>query len=163
MKLFFQDRDAADSPLAAQLRIDWVPYIAASPVNEYATGPTLGAMVDTTSGIVGRKLKHFSGYMVRLLHGLVRAHEVGRRAAPALARSLRGEREGEQTQAAGSGQVPGPVGRLGVWVRCGPTRRRREPVAHQDGAQPSGNPSPRTPRTTDTTSGRCRSCWAMRT
>ena len=64
VKLFFKDKDATDAALAEQLHIDWVPFVGAPPVDEQAIDPTLRTQVSVNAGMVWRRVKHFSGYMV---------------------------------------------------------------------------------------------------
>lgn len=62
--LTFRDRKATNEELAALMTVLWVPERGATPVNEALTDPTLRARVNTASGTITRRVKHFSGYLV---------------------------------------------------------------------------------------------------
>lgn len=62
--LQFRDQTASDSTLAELLNVLWVPPGGAEPIDERATDPTLRTYVNTRSGTIIRRIKHFSGYLV---------------------------------------------------------------------------------------------------
>ena len=64
VQLFFRDRSASDAALASQLSIFWSAGPGMPGVDETLTDPTLKVQINTSAGMVWRRIKHFTGYLV---------------------------------------------------------------------------------------------------
>ena len=66
VQLFFRDRAASDAMLAASLNILWSAAPGVPGVNEALLDPSLNVQVNSSAGMVWRRIKHFSGDLVAL-------------------------------------------------------------------------------------------------
>ena len=64
VQLFFRDKDASNAMLAGSLNILWSAAPGAPGVNETLLDPSLRVHVNSSAGMVWRRIKHFCGYMV---------------------------------------------------------------------------------------------------
>ncbi len=62
VQLFFRDRSASDATLASKLHILWSLGPGLPGVDETLTDPSLKVQVNTSAGVVWRRIKHFTGY-----------------------------------------------------------------------------------------------------
>ncbi len=64
VKLFFTDRYASDASRASQLHILWAAAPGLPGIDETLLDPSLKVSVNSGSGMVWRRIKHFSGFFV---------------------------------------------------------------------------------------------------
>lgn len=64
VQLFFTDRDASDAARAAQLHVLWAAAPGLPGIDETLLDPTLKLSVNSGSGMIWRRIKHFTGYLV---------------------------------------------------------------------------------------------------
>ena len=69
VKLFFRDRHASDALLASRLNIYWSAGPGLPGVDEGLLDPSLKVFVNTSAGMVWRRIKHFSGFLVSVGRG----------------------------------------------------------------------------------------------